>query len=191
MFVDPPTEIIRGFAFESSGFDPSSFYMWAFVHPLYVPEPRLSITFGHRIGGGSRSWRPESHDTERVMAALLAHMEHEGLPFLERLRTPRAVAETGYQVVGSDDNIRVIEAVAYSWIIAGDYPRAIRELDRLQRVCRGLPQDIAWIREVAEQGRRVRNLLSDSPKEAVQLLENWMQVSKRQIGLTNERMKQA
>ncbi len=46
LFAEPPRRLLRGFAFEGSGFDQSVFNVWAFVKPLYVPSTYVTFTLG-------------------------------------------------------------------------------------------------------------------------------------------------
>ena len=41
--------ILKGYSFDSSGFDKNAIYVQGFVHPLYVPFETISYTFGNRI----------------------------------------------------------------------------------------------------------------------------------------------
>lgn len=57
LYAEPVEALLRGFLFETSGSDRTAFYVWAFVQPLDAPAPDIPLTFGERLGGGSKVWR--------------------------------------------------------------------------------------------------------------------------------------
>lgn len=191
LFAEPVGYLLRGFAFETSGFDPTAFTVWTFVQPLYVPDAFLGIsyTFGGRLGslggGPDRWWQMDEGNEDRIMAEVLAQLQGEGLPFLSRLGAAWDLAEDGYRVTGARNDVRVVEAVAYSWAVAGDHTRSIRELDRLHAMARTLDLRIPWIREMDEHAQRVRALLVRDPPEATALLDGWAQQAREALRLVS------
>lgn len=119
------------------------------------------------------------------MAEVLAQLQGEGLPFLSRLGAAWDLAEDGYRVTGARNDVRVVEAVAYSWAVAGDHTRSIRELDRLHAMARTLDLRIPWIREMDEHAQRVRALLVRDPPEATALLDGWAQQAREALRLVS------
>ncbi len=188
LFTEPPRRLLRGFAFEGSGFDQSAFNVWAFVKPLYVPSTHVTFTFGGRLGtlqgGQERWWRLSENNEHEVMSEVLAAIGDEGLPFLKQLESPADLAHKGGAVTHAPDNIRVMEAVAYSSILAGEYHDALETLDRLPKIVAQMdPKLSAWPREIAERAGRVRDALVHDPRGALALLDEWEAQTLRHLRL--------
>src|SRR5437870_4144209 len=118
LFATPLSNVLRGFYFEDSGFDPSAFYVWAFFLPLYVPATHVSFSFGKRLGEGSgKRWT--LNDTQ-LRDDLLGRIREEGLPFLQDVEQPRQAARAIQQLGGGSDPYH-LEAIAYSLAMVDDY----------------------------------------------------------------------
>jgi hypothetical protein len=177
LFASPLRHVLRGFYFEDSGFDPSTFYVWAFFWPLYVPTTHVSFSFGKRLGGGSgKRW---NLNDAQLREELLDHIQRVGLPFLQEVGQPRQVAIAIQQLGGEADPYR-LESIAYSLAMADDYAGAQQGLDRLMKT---LDVKIAWQAEMMQRAKHLGDKLKADPQGARQLLAEWEQTTVTNLGL--------
>ncbi len=104
---------------------------------------------------------------------------------MKQLESPADLAHKGGAVTHAPDNIRVMEAVAYSSILAGEYHDALETLDRLPKIVAQMdPKLSAWPREIAERAEQVRDALVRDPQGAIALLDEWEAQTLRHLRLT-------
>lgn len=181
LFMKPIQCILRGFYFEPSGFDPSGFYLWAFLLPLYVPNSYISFTFGKRIGGG-KLWNVQKE--KNLIGDLLVHIKSEGIPFLNQGDTPERLAEMAAALMS--DGLKdpyVQEAIAYSLIYAGQPVKALESIDDLCATLENM-HHISWTRELLDRARELRAYLLQEPDKAKKRLEAWRDYSLANLCLT-------
>jgi hypothetical protein len=130
--IPPIEQLLKGLAAESSAFSASNVAVQVFVMPLYVPSDHIYYLFGGRLGALSgsqpRDWTMSNENESEVMQDILALTHKEAVPFLNRFRSPRDLAEyIGRDVhpdtIRSDPNVAEIEA--YSRILANQPPAGI------------------------------------------------------------------
>jgi hypothetical protein len=179
----PVGSILRGFCFEGSS-DPDSFYLWAFVLPLYVPDQVLNFAFGDRItstGRGNRWHREEEPGLAiKVARAMLEH----GLPIVVSANSVTemalgADAKTA-RLAGRQD-IRSIEVAAYSWARAGEVERAGERFDLLLSRIEAAPK-WSWLPTVANRAIAFQSKLHD-PEETQRQLDEWEKNSATKLRL--------
>ena len=85
MFQTPVGHTLRGVALDRSA-DADKFYVWVFCQPLCVPATSVYSNLGWRLGGETHLWNSKDPD---LLNNLHAQLLKEGLPFLEKIRTPR------------------------------------------------------------------------------------------------------
>lgn len=137
--------------------------MWVFFQPLCIPKEYVFFNLGWRLGGGSYLWNA---DTPAGVTALRDAIRDHALPYLDRIQSPRDAA-LAVRLQGPTDFISQ-KAMAYAFARGGDYPQAIRELDRPVPV--GHPEPVA---EQDEDAKRLRELMLKDPEAAQQLLQSW------------------
>ena len=191
LYVEPVEQLLRGFGFESSGFDRTAIYVWMFVQPLYVRAPDIVLTFGERLGGGAKTWHPVAGQEEEVMGDILREIRRKGLPFLDQIRTPADLARVASaKAQKAPDNTHVLEVEAYSLVLAGRYRDARTVLERIEQLARSLltanPRAL-WIEEVGTRARLLRETLARSPDEAIALLDQWRLEMLTKLGLGGNR----
>ncbi len=189
VIVVPIHQLLRALAFDSSGFDPSAFNVWAFVQPLYVPVTHIHFTFGGRLGalggGTERRWRFQEGKEEELMSEVLAYIKSEGLPFLDRLKSPIDLAGRAIELTSAPDNVHVLEAMAYSLILGGRSHEALPAFARLDRALASMDPDVSpWIQEIAERAEQVRRALVRGPEDSIGLLNEWREQTVKNLRIS-------
>jgi hypothetical protein len=195
VYATPLDYLLRGFYFEPSGSDPSSFYVWTFIQPLYVPTRHIYFTFGRRLGKG---WPLDEKEADgsrsngqhyqagmaSIMVQVLRTIEAEGLPFIGNIEHPVDLAyQTSRVTDAPDEDPYVVEAVIYSYILAGEYGRAREKYARLKRSLSSLENGLVWAREIAQRAAQVMDNLPRHPDNTVALLDMWTRQTARDLRL--------
>ncbi len=173
LYRQPLSPILRGFAFEDSGFDGTVVYVWVFVLPLYVPSKHLTFTFGKRLenrkGLFDRSGRwvlaDPPDDTE--INSMVKAMQGKGIPYLDRLNTPQDLIEHLTMATKLFGNVFVEQAVAFSLARLGNLEAARSKLESLKRTVK--PTD-PWQHVVASADQLIA-AIDRGTTEA--LLDEW------------------
>ncbi len=181
LYAEPVEWLLRGFSFEPSAWDRSSFYLWAFIQPLYVPSDHVYYLFGKRLGSGL-GLRFEEEKRQESMTDLLTCIQQEGIPYLQQIQTPSDVAWKAKEVHPNPADPYVVEAVAYSLILIGQYSQADKEMTHLLAYWE---QEAEHDWHYQQMGRvyRVRGALRRAPQEAVHLLEQWRDLTLKNLRL--------
>ena len=169
----PLAPVLRALCLERSGWDSRGFYAWVFFQPLCIPHAHVFFNLGWRLGGGTHIW---NCDTPAGVTALREAIRREALPFLDRIQSPRDAA-LQVKLQGPTSLISQ-KAIAYAFARGGDYPQAIRELDRPVMV--GHPEPVA---EQDPEAKKLRDLLLRDPAAAQQQLQAWEDETRRALGL--------
>jgi hypothetical protein len=177
LFATPIDQILRAFAFDSSGIDRSAFYVTVFAQPLYIPHPSVYYNFGHRLG---TSW--EANDVQ-VVEKLVNAIQAQGLPFLERIQQPRDLAEFIRERMhlyrGRRPNPHDLEALAYSCILADDSTAG----QVLEDLFNQLDPTVEWEVEIGARATKVAEAMARSPLAARAMLLQWEQETVQALGL--------
>lgn len=157
--------VLRGFCFEPSDFDRTSFYVNVFFLPLYVPTTHLYFTFGDRLrdNGGDR-WNV---DDPNLIGKLVNCIQSQGIPLLSGVRDPLGLAEVVQERFANSQDPYVLEAIAYSLLMGSDHVSAPAALDRLLAV---LDPTVSWQNEMRLRAEQLKRLALDDAKR---LLANW------------------
>jgi hypothetical protein len=182
--------LLRGFCFEPSGFESGGFYVWVFVQPLYIPSDNVLLTYGDRLGGGSMFWKPIGVDESSVMRALLEAMGKEGLPVLERIKTPSAFAAWRSTEPIHRRGMNRLEAQASALILAGNHRQGAELLDEIERRMPEIRRenirlqlDRPWVEEIANRARTLRAKLDVDLADAIKQLTEWRDYTIQQLKL--------
>jgi hypothetical protein len=134
LFVAPIGSILRGFCFESSSYSATSFRVYAFVQPMYIPLDLVTIGLGFEVSPGPRNWQADEPNlAERLRETML----EQAMPFLRCVGSPADVPHavewlrTERRAGGSLGP----EAAAYSYAYAGDAAKAREALTALVESC--------------------------------------------------------
>lgn len=190
LFRRPLDTMLRGFCFEGSGFDKSSFTVNAFVQPIYVPHPFIHFTFGIRPGrlsGVGQSWWTITEESELdVMRDVLRFVQEEGIPFIDTWQSPKDIVEKANPYSTGPDYYPVLEAVMYSAVLVDESAAAYKAFDRLKSVLEGeyIEPDAEWPRETLGRAKLLLNTYRQGHVEALALLNKWRAETLRNLRLT-------
>ncbi len=164
LFQSPYAEILKGFCVDDSSHSPEHFYVWAFVQPLYVPAATIHFNFGQRLGDGTgRRWNCEEAG---LVSALSTEMQNAKGNFLDHITTPHALADYISRFCNAP-NPNNLEALAYSYLLAGDQAAADATLKKL---CETIDLGIEWHRAIWE---RAQTIQAGDASAARELLWHW------------------
>lgn len=79
VFEVPIADLLRGLSFQGSSYDQTSFYLVAFIQPLYIPSDEVVPTFSERS--------PRFPATD-ALGEIRSFVTGTGRTFFEQLRTP-------------------------------------------------------------------------------------------------------
>lgn len=183
----PIGDLLCGCHFESSGFGRDRFVLHAFVQPLYVPAQSVVLSFGRRLGERGERWFDlgEAPQAE-VMGEVLRLMEAQAVPLWARFREPADFARHGAALASNRGDPHLLEAVAYSYALAGDHGRARAEIGVLLAVLQGSGELQPWEREMIRRNQQLDARLRDRPDDAVADLRGWRAETLRAIGLRDD-----
>jgi len=163
-FLKPLAGTLRGFYFEPSGFNTTSFYVNMFFLPLCVPVESLHLTFGSRIGA-KRRWDVG----ESGLYSKLATSMSERLPFLSQLSDTKRVVEA-LESLAYVGNMHWLEALSYVLVLDGEYERALSLIDKLL----GTPDhQVDWELQIKRRVVLIRDKLLRDEQEACDQLHAW------------------
>ncbi|MEM0503966.1 MAG: hypothetical protein QXT58_04580 [Archaeoglobaceae archaeon] len=193
LYATPVEMILRAFYFQTSYLDPEAFTVWAFAQPLYVPYENIVLNIGGRLGWLWRDkdiwWRIQlgDADSERnTMQDVLWYIQKVGLPFIESMQTPKDIIYWIRKKSGNPDDEHYQEVVAYSYVLLGDYKRALHIVDRLISTLNRHKEDYPWMFEMEERVNLIKDLLQQSPEAAIQQLREWRNWTLKQLRLEKE-----
>lgn len=187
LFVRPVVHLLRGFYFESSAFDADAFHVWTFVQPLYVPSDCVIFNFGTRLyGRWGEGWTLDRQDEGATMTDVLVSIKEKGLPFLAPVQTPGDLARKASLVGGYPNTPHTAEAVAYSFVLAHEYPEALQALDRFRTILATHDLTNPWLAEMQRRSELVRDRLERNPHEAIELLEEWNEQTRSDLRLPKD-----
>ncbi len=175
----PVGNILRGFVFESSGFNGETFHPDVFVQPLYVRSHDLTITLGERLPG---LWKFTSPADAELGRRLLDSISTRGLAFLNGLGTPAGIANNA-TTVKSPKNHYVRQAAAYSLILTGEYEKCVLRLDDLLVMLAEMSMVQKWVASVHDEVQELRSALLCDPNEAQGLLSKWTEETRIRLRL--------
>jgi len=181
MFIPPVEHTLRGFHFEGSDFDRTSFYIWRFFLPLTVPQHHLSFSFGDRLRiKGADRWSVKDSNFEKILADA---MKYE-LPCLNNLKTPEDVVEELRRLNDGSKNPYLHEAFAYMLARLGEINAAADALEKLLAL---LNPSVQWQLDMANRARLLRTNLQLGADEVLRQLKDWEIESIRNLGLEKYR----
>ena len=179
LFMQPVKQVLRGLYFEGSGFDPSSFYLWAFFMLLCMPTRQVNFNLGKRI----RDFETEGWNKNDpvLVPKLVDAIKREASPFLECAHSIQSATETAISFqVPSRPNLHIQETISYGLIRSGQFDRARVELNKLKQIA---DLRITWQREVSERAGGVYEKLETSPEQAQALLIEWENQTASDLGI--------
>ncbi|MEJ2578593.1 MAG: hypothetical protein P8Z68_05780 [Kineosporiaceae bacterium] len=160
-----------------------SFWLWAFIQPLYVPADRLNFRYGQRLGRMSdrrlTGW-PARFD--RALGTEIARsVRTQGLPGLAAVRDPGDLLSLVRAQDGAATDLDHWEAAVYSAILAGD--RATVRL--IGQQVRELPENGA-VGAVGAAEHRMRRVIAGYERDVGGteiMLRRWRNATARALRL--------
>jgi hypothetical protein len=187
LFEVPIADLLRGLTFQGSSYDQTSFFLVAFVQPLYIPSDEVVPTFGKRS--------PRFPATD-ALDDIESFVTGAGRTFLEQLATPVDFANwLEREERGHRPDPFALEALACSRLLAGQTPVARRWLDLAAESAAGyIRRDIEEglyaeneehpLLSVLERTAHLRDALILSAEDALAVLERWRQETASHLGLS-------
>jgi hypothetical protein len=177
LFVAPIEHTLRGFSFEGSDFDKTSFYVWRFFLPMCVPNKYLSFSFGDRIrDNNTERWNAEEANLHAKLAAAI----QKETAALMALKTPQDVVRVLVTLARNSVDPYRHEALAYMLARAGETDAAVSSLDHLLTL---LNSAVPWQQEMGSRAQMLKTKLFANPHEAAQQLVAWEVESIHNLGL--------
>ena len=169
---------LRGINFAPSAFNKTSFSATAFITPLFVPSPHLTLNFAHRVRkreGGDR-W---DASMPLLIEELADAIKRQALPYLSPVQSLADFVKVANQ--SSSPNPHALRAIAFAMVLDGRNQEAINVIDDL---IRGLDTKSVWQVELGEMVSSLKDKLIENPMEARQQLLTWETESIRNLKLT-------
>ncbi len=179
--LTPTHHLLQGFFFDDSAFSADILYLHALTLPLYVPTKHMHLTFSARLRDPDGKERWEVKDSAATTYRLAQVIRSQGLPYLHRQNTPAGFAAV-YSQSAKEQNPYILEALAYSYDLAGETHHSTANLQALFEVIS--EYDISaspWVLDVKERAMTFRNALSNGT--SLKLLEHWEATSRAVLGV--------
>lgn len=170
--------IVRGFVFDRSQTHGSVVRLEAFAQPLFIPSDVVQLSVGATLG----EFEFDDHDTEAVMAELLARAENEGRAFLARVSDCLSLTQTVLEMPEDrmDPNLGgEIRASCMIWI--GRTADAKAELEAVAHRLRDF--GVEWEFDLLNRVTQLLQTLERSPDEARDLLRTRAEETARALCL--------
>ncbi|MFL5920937.1 MAG: hypothetical protein ACJ75Q_14340 [Gaiellaceae bacterium] len=187
VFEVPIADLLRGLSFQGSSYDQTSFYLVAFIQPLYIPSDEVVPTFSERS--------PRFPGTD-ALGEIRSFVAGAGRTFFEHLRTPADFADwLEREERGHRPDPFALEALAYSRLLAGQAEVARRWLDLTAETAgayirRDIDEGLYAENEehplltVRERTTQLCDALAVSAQDALAVLERWRQETASHLGLS-------
>lgn len=184
--------ILRGFCFEDSAYRKDSINIYVFVQPLYIPAEYLWFNFGKRLNdisekGGDRWWNISLENEGDIMREVLDLILGPGLTFIENVKSLQDLVEV-FQVQGDKNrDLNILEALAYTEILVGNYQNANCSLEKLlltlEMDIKKYPQ-VRWLYTMKERVSRINKfILENESNAAYQQLLSWEKYTEEALKL--------
>lgn len=172
--------LLKGFSFDSSGFDKNALYLQGFVQPLYIPDESVSYFCGDRIFSGSLS--PEN-ELEFCM-----NMKRQMLLFEKDLLIPMIGVSSFLRKCGYGLGKQYFhhEALVYGYILNNNPTKAkIALLGAITSVSFSakMEPELIWYKETLDRLKLVQKLLSQNPSLAIEQILTYRDYTLSQLKL--------
>jgi hypothetical protein len=182
LLLNPLGDILRGIAFQGSGWDKHSFCAWQFVFPLWKLVEKggdISMSFGSEPLGLNKCERCFDKRVPDFEQELIFLIKEQALPFLNSIQTNEDFLNNlDPKYLDTDPYDK--EAQAYARIRIEDFPGALKALDELIGM---LDFRLEWEYPIAERARLLKEKILRDPAEAQAQLEAWKEETIRNLKL--------
>jgi hypothetical protein len=180
LFIKDPVEyVLRGYSFGSGFYGTDVLYVSYFYQPLYVPLEFAHVSFGDRVAEVDVTAESEASVMMEVLDAM-KRAEH----YVDRYPDPASLAHNKWRF--GDGTERAQEVTAYSLVLAGDYREAETSLEKLRaELLRDIPKFplASWLPDMEARVGKLLDALRQDPEQAVALLNEWTEYTKRNLKL--------
>jgi hypothetical protein len=139
--------ILCGILFESSAFSKESFYLNAFVQPLYVPAEHLVLTFGMRIPG---QWEYDQVELNALARRVSQALRQVALRFHQDFGSLELFYRNAARKF-SLKNIHLHQSLAFTAIHLGKIVEAQDHFKKLESLVDSADQSVQWIGAVLNE----------------------------------------
>lgn len=182
--------MLQGFYFESSAFSRNSFTIDVFIHPLYIPDESIALTFGNRLSliakGCDIWWEYEKTREKEISQEILSMTANAGLPFLEKRNSIEKLLRQ-YKGIKVNENKYIVEAVAYAHILVDEYKKSenmLRSFDIILSHDIQQNPDIIWMNDIQNRVQMILGYLQNQEYDvAKQKLNEWRNITLSNFGL--------
>lgn len=176
--LDLSNDILRGFYFEDSAYDPLAFVISVFCQPLYMKADTIFFNFGKRLGGKVDKWW-NINEIDNVIDEIKSCIIVEGLTYLNSVKDSKSFIEN---VLGSENNCHYHEAIALSSCHSGCKKEIVLEaFDKLLNFLSKMDLKVKWIDEMYKRNLTFKNRYENNPFEAKQQLDKWILETKANL----------
>jgi hypothetical protein len=170
VFRTPVGLCLAGVLFESRPHDADGLYLDTVVQPLYIPSEIVTFTVADALGLPRTLWtfRPGINRDQRLHAMLRSAFD-DLLPRALSLASPDALASKLWPP-DRWSNLHIVEALAYSLLLAGDVGRARKALAVLTSAETTVAGSPTWNAEISARAGDVASLLAGGDAAAALLL---------------------
>jgi hypothetical protein len=189
---EPLDHLLRGICLDASS-TKGSFYPTAFVQPLYMPKAYIFFSFGGRLrtSNGQYGWKLTAGNANNILEDVTRAIQAQALPLIDKIRTPLdlAIACDSPEAFSDrfkwrPDDINILEAAAYSWLLAGDEHMALRKFSAIRDEVRTGTDNRDWVLDLdARAGRFAARLEAGERQLALAELEKWRCQAVRELRL--------
>jgi len=167
MVLLPMEHFLRGISFDSSAFNKTSFSATAFIMPLFVPTPHLTLNFANRVRkreGGDR-W---DANMPLLIEELGEAIKKQAVPYLSSIQSLADFVTMAKQT--SLKNPHTLRAIAFALALESESQEAINVIDDL---ISGLDTKSTWQVELGGIADNLKAELIENPAKAKQQLLDW------------------
>jgi hypothetical protein len=187
LYKAPPSPSLRGFYFAASRHQKSTFCVWTFVQPCYIPSDTLWFNMGKRLGtisgGAEKWWEIESPGMAgEVMQDILSFIKKEGLPYLEERDSLKDIVRV-YKPLAKDPNGLLMEAVSGALVLLDRDKQATRLVDKLIASCHKYLDESPYLADTLARAEELKEMLLRNPVDAKIILQDRISKTLNNLGL--------
>lgn len=173
--------LLKGYCFDSSGFDKSSLLLHVFIQPLFHPVEYVVLEYGERIY--SRNLEPNKE--MEFSSIMLQKMLDYRSSYLDKVCSISDFLRINHAKLNRNDPY-ALEIVAYSYIQGGDYQRGESSLfsarKQMEKLTRAEPE-VDWYEDVISRINIMYSLVKEDPVKAKSQLNSWSNYTLSQLKL--------
>jgi hypothetical protein len=178
--------LLRGLAIESSAYDKNRFRIVLFVQPLYILEDHIVFFFRQELGfltKGHELWWNVDQNIDKNMQEICSLIVKKGQRWLSNIRILQDVI-LYLNKDKSNIDIHGFRVIAYSYILLGDFQKALKFLNNLIIRIDNSEDNRPWEMEIRDDICNIRDIVIDNPQKAKNLLIDFRRQTLDNLKLT-------